>query len=69
MLENTRQNNHNDYVFQEYDYVWSMSDINENENPDEMDTDYCVEEFDKDTRNDRVSFEYMEKVVAYSIDH
>jgi hypothetical protein len=27
VLENTRQNNHIDYVFQEYDYVWSMSDI------------------------------------------
>ncbi len=25
-MENTRQNNHNDYVFEEYDYVWSMSD-------------------------------------------
>ncbi len=24
-MENTRQNNHNDYVFQEFDYVWSMS--------------------------------------------
>ncbi len=27
MLENTQQNNHIDYVFQEYDYVWSMSDM------------------------------------------
>jgi hypothetical protein len=27
VLENTRQNNHNDYVFDEYDYVWSMSGV------------------------------------------
>jgi hypothetical protein len=53
----------------DYDCKEDDLDINENENPDEMDTDYCVEEFDKDTRNDCVSFEYMEKVVAYSIDH
>ncbi len=29
MLENTRQNNHIDYVFQEYDYVWFMSEVAE----------------------------------------